>query len=330
MSKRRRTPRAHHPAILSTWAALVFSIGGSVAQAQTPQKQPAKLKARRGFGVARLKKIPPRRFRPRAAPAQNSRRPSCTGLETLAKVKENRFAIGESLDYEMKAAGAFVGRFELKVGAPRSIKGKKMIPLFARARTNGFVSALQKFEGRYMALADPKSLDPIGVRVESTYNNGPHWERITFSENQKDVSADFLFMGKQKSRKYKGSHRLTDLLTMLYVARQIRVEDNMTACQDVFGARRLWRMNAKVVGIEKVSTPAGRKPAYKVHATFDRRPTPGLNNRKRPKFAVNMYFSTDDNRVPYRFDIITGPVVASAHLKRWSVDKTLASKGWDF
>ncbi len=256
--------------------------------------------------------------------------PSCAGMDKLPLRNQSPFKVGEELAYELTVGAAFVGRLEIKIGEPRQIQGRTVIPLFGRARTNGFVSTFESFEGRYMSLVDPVSLAPVGVRVESTYGGDPRWEKIRFYENGRKVTADFLLQGQELSRTYVGEHDLTDILTMVYAARRVDLEVGMKGCQDVFGARRLWRMDASVNRVVEIETMGGKRSAYEVNTVFDRRPTVGLDNQNPPKVEIDVFLANDDTQAPLQFTIRQGPVTAEAKLVRWSLTGSSKEGDWSF
>lgn len=309
----------HLSKVSSSLLALLVVATGDEAGAQTPPTaqgvQPKAL--RRGLTLRR--QLP--RF---VVPAKRAR--ACKGMEKLPTRTERPFEIGEELAYEINISGAYVGRLEIKIGSPRNLNGKMVIPLFGRARTSSFVSTVQPFEGRYMALVDPETLAPVGVRVEGTYGGDARWERIRFMNTQRKVTAEFLLEGQERTRTYVGQHELTDILSMLYAARRIRLSEGLSGCQDVFGARRLWRMDAKVEDLVEIETPAGRKRAYKVGTVFDRRPTPGLSSSKRPRFEIDVFLADDRSQAPLQFVMRQGGITAEAKLVRWSLGGVKAPK----
>lgn len=299
--------------VSSSLLALLLLATTDEGRAQTrPQTQRVRPRALRRSGLVLRRQLPRHR-------APFKRGTACAGMEKLPVRDERPFEIGEELAYEIVVAGAYVGRLETKIGAPRNLDGKTVIPLFGRARTSVFVSTVQPFEGRYMALVDPETLAPVGVRVEGTYGGDARWERIRFLQGQRKVTAEFLLRGQERTRTYVGRHDLTDILTMLYAARRIRLARGLSGCQDVFGARRLWRMDAVVKNLVEVDTPAGRRRAYEVATVFDRRPTPGLSSTKRPHFEIDVFLSDDSSQAPLRFVMRQGGVTAEAKLVRWSL-----------
>ena len=264
----------------------------------------------------------------RRAAAQ--RAAGCSGLWNLPRMDARPFRIGEELGYELSFAGAYVGRFETKVGRPRRVNGRQVLPLFGRARTSGFASSFRPFVGRYMAMAEPQRMVPVGVRVESTYDKDERWERVRFDHGDKAVRADFTLHGRQLRRDYRSSHKVTDLLSMLYLARQIDVKVGLSACQHVFGARRLWKMTANVTGSERLSTPAGRMDAWRVKVNFDRMPTPGLNNKRRPHYDMDIYLAKDDSRTPLAFVVEYKGLTARGDLRHWSLSGKSKDDTWTF
>lgn len=268
-------------------------------------------------------KIQPKKAKARPAP------PKCLGMEVLpTRAGVRPFAIGEELSYELTVAGAYLGRFETKVGRPRQVDGATVIPLFGRARTNSFVSAIQPFSGRYMAMVDPETLRPMGLRVESTYGDDDRWERVRFSKDLARATVDFRLKGHEHKREWATDHQLTDLLSMLYAARSVKITPGAEACQDVFGARRLWRMDAKVEGIERVETPAGDKEAFKVSTKFLRKHHATLARTNRPYAEVDIYFAADGSQTPLKFIVRSEGVVATGTLVRWSLEGKSTDDAW--
>lgn len=255
--------------------------------------------------------------------------PPCLGMGVLpTRGGERPFAIGEELSYELTVAGAYLGRFETKVGQPRKMGGKTVIPLFGRARTNSFVSTVQPFAGRYMAMVDPGTLRPLGLRVESTFGTDDRWEKVRFSDDLEQATVDYRLRGHERKREWKTDHELTDLLSMLYAARSVRIVPGTVACQDVFGARRLWRMDAKVEGIERVDTPAGTKDAYKVTTRFELKRHPTLSSTQRPRAEIDIYFATDGTQTPLMFVVRSEGIEATGRLVRWSLEGSSEEREW--
>jgi hypothetical protein len=229
------------------------------------------------------------------------------------------FQPGEELAYELTVAGMNVGRFETKVGKPRVVNGKRWMSLFGRARTTAFASTFKKFAGRYMSLAEPATLQPIGLRVEATYGDDPRWEKAEFSDRQTNVDASFLYQGKEGTRTYDKDAPLSDVLTVLYFARTRDLVEGTETCQEVFGARWLWRLDAKVMGDAEVDTPVGKRKAIRVTTRFSRSQHPDVRATQ-PKFEMDVFFAKDASQAPLAFEIRYDKITAMGRLVRWSLE----------
>lgn len=243
----------------------------------------------------------------------------CEPMELHEKKGAPAFQPGEELAYELTVAGMSVGRFETKVGKPRVVDGKRMMSFFGRARTGSFASTFKKFTGRYMSIAEPATLSPIGVRVEATYGDDPRWEKAEFSDKHTKLVATFLYQGKEGTRVYDKDDPLSDILTMLYYSRTRDLVAGTVSCHEVFGARWLWRMDAKVIGEADVDTPVGKKRAIKVTTKFTRSQHQDVRPNQ-PKFEMDIYFAKDATQAPLLFEIHYDKITAQGRLVRWSLE----------
>jgi hypothetical protein len=268
------------------------------------------------IGICALTSIAPEAF---AARRKTEKTDRCPGVTLPAKKGAPAFSPGEELAYELTVAGMYVGRFETKVGKTRTIDGKKWASFFGRARTNAFASTFKKFSGRYMTLAEPGSLMPAGLRVEASYGDDPRWEKAEFSDKQTKLVAKFLYQGKEGTRVYDKDDPLTDVLTMLYYARTRELIPGTESCQEVFGARWLWRLDAKVIGETTVDTPVGKKKAMQVTTRFTRSYHPDVRPNQ-PKFEMDIYFAQDQSQAPLKLEIRYDKVTAEGRLVRWSLE----------
>lgn len=254
----------------------------------------------------------------RATPGGSPGR-ACAGIRALQVASPPApLRSGEELGWRLTVAGAYVGKLETKVGRPREVNGRTLLPLFGRARTTALVASIKPFVGRYMTMVDPADLRPIGLQTELTYGDDPRWEKVRFRKEQRQVEARYFAAGKKGRRGYLTDHGATDLLTLLYTARRIRISEGDSACQDVFGARRLWRMTGRVTGTTEVSTPVGKKEAHRLELRFVRKPHPSLRRHDPPTYDLVAFVSKDSYRTPLRFEVKLSGITAVGHLDRWT------------
>lgn len=220
---------------------------------------------------------------------------------------------GERLEYELRFEGAYMGRLELTVGEPRSLGGALALPLFGRLRTSSMVAAIKAVEGRYMAMVDPATLMPFGVKVEALVGEDDRWEDVRFLERGREAETRFLFRGKESRRRYGASHPMLEGLSLLHFARRVPLEPGLSACQDILSTRRVWRVRAEVLGRETVQTPVGPKPAYRVRTAFTRRE----RGAKRPTLAMDILLGDMPGRPPLAFEMRQKRFSGKASLVRW-------------
>lgn len=239
------------------------------------------------------------------------------------------FRPGEELSYDILVAGLYVGRLETKVGRPRNVGGRSAVSLFGRAFSSVVVSGLQKFEGRYMALSDPSTLRPFGVKVESTYGRDPRRETARFTADQKSLETDYLFMGHEGQYRYSRDAELYDALSVLFLARSMPLREGFSACQEVYSTRRLWRMEAKLGRPRNVSTPGGDKPVDVIELRIARMVDEKQHGRL-PELIVEgeVLLSKDKTRTPMAFELRSRLGNARGELRRWVIEGDAHDPEW--
>ncbi|MBX2811313.1 MAG: DUF3108 domain-containing protein [Myxococcales bacterium] len=252
----------------------------------------------------------------------------CNGVLPMDDHPSTELRAGERLEYKLSFSGMYLGRLELAVGALRKVEGQLALPLVGRLRTNSFVSAIRPVEGRYMAMVDPGSLQPFGVRVESQVGDDPRWEKIRFTSNGRRVDISYLYQGQERRRVYTGDHTIVEGLSLLHIARRVPLRPGLTGCQDILSTRRMWRVRAKVLAMETVATPAGPKRAYRVRATMTQR---RLRQGKKKPFSVDMDILIGDlpGRPPLAFEMRSTKsqkVSGKADLIRWKRGRRTTAK----
>ena len=223
---------------------------------------------------------------------------------------------GERLEYELTLGGAYMGKMELAVGTPRRVDGLEAVPLFGRLRTNAFVSAVRPVEGRYQAMVHPKTLAPVGVRVEARVGDDPRWEHVHFAKGGFRVETHYRVQGREARRAFEAEHPMLEGLSLLYLARQVPLQPGLVACQDLLSTRRMWRVRAEVLGKETVATPVGPKPAYRVHTVFTRIAYPRPTRRPR-QVEVDVLLGDIPGRPPLGFEMSQSTYRGRARLVRW-------------
>lgn len=311
--------------------ALTLAVGAGPSAAQPVQGPRPRLQVGpRPSRAPALTKVPRKRLRRpqltgtaadrklRRAAAQPPPAPPCSGIGHL-QLRPGGLIPGEEASFEITVAGAHIGRMDAKVGAPQAAKGRRWIPLFGRARTTLLASAFKAMVARHQSQVEPARLYPYYVQADATYGDDPRWERVHFGPHKVDIQ--YLLKGQERRRSYTREARPMDIVSLAYSARRLRLWVGMKACQEVYGVRRLWRMDAEVVGTTRVSTLAGTQDAYEVKIRFVRMPTPGLRTQNPPRVDMVVFVSKDEHQMPLSFEATMSGVTARASLSRWKLPR---------
>jgi hypothetical protein len=263
--------------------------------------------------------------RPAAKPAAFADRAPCAALPR--PTREVSFAPGEELTFELSVAGMMLGRMEIKVGRPRTYKGKPAMTLFGRGRTSGWASSLTAFSGRYMVLVDPDTLEPFELRTDTTYGTDPRLETTLFGATQ--FATDFRQDGRDQARTWALRMPGFDMLTLLYLTRRLALEPSAELCHEVYADKRLWRVEGEVRSTETIETAAGERRATRLDTRWTRMPHGDFDpKREPPRIDLEAYFAADGARVPLLFYAKTKDYTAKAELVRWVTKDGSGDAGW--
>lgn len=240
---------------------------------------------------------------------------ACLGLGEAKRAPKLRFGFDEMLAYQLTLSGVQVGRMESVVGRPVIRNKQRYLPLFGRGRTTTLIAAVKPMEGRIQNLVRPSDLMVQETKAELRYNGERRWERARYTQGH--TAIDYLMKGKTQARAYTRNHAASDLLGLIFTARQLELKPGLKFCQYAYVSRRLWRVDAEVLGTGEANTLAGPMPVYRVKVSFDREPTPGLYNTDRPHVDMILSLSRTPDQVPVAFDATMAGVDLHARLVRW-------------
>ena len=229
------------------------------------------------------------------------------------------FGVGERAAYKLTLWGLPVGKLETKVGKPRVVDGRRVVPLMACAKTTSLLAAFQPVSGQYMTVMDANSFDPVRVRMTGTYGKDARWEKATFGDDAKEVNTAFRIKGFEGSRRYAADASMQDVLSMIFAARARALEPGATACAEVYAGRRVWRMDVKVRGVEKHNDLDRRRGVIAVEAHFERMAHPHFDPaRPAPWIDLEVFLSNDGSQRPLAFNLENGLVKAGGVLTSWT------------
>ena len=198
------------------------------------------------------------------------------------------FMPGELLEFDLDALGANAGKMTMRVQRPEN----GSLPVQIEAKTNTFFSKVRRVNGSAVSYLHPKTLRPSRYTEDATENEVQRKVEAAFSAKDRSVKVDYV-IGKRKGRyNYTYDKDGLDVAGAVYLLRQLPMKEGLPVCFDVYGIRRLWRMNATVVKRERVSLPVGQFDAWYLSGTAVRLDKPSQ------KREVHVWISDDARRLP--------------------------------
>ncbi|WP_338867306.1 DUF3108 domain-containing protein [Myxococcus stipitatus] len=261
--------------LLATWLLLC---SGGTAWAQLPDTEADKLEADKPPEHAASAPIdePPLTVEPCAQALPALRMPLT-------------FMPGEVLEFDLDAMGAQAGKMTLRVQKQQN----GQIPVLAEAQTNSFFSKVRRVRGSATTWLNPRTLRPRRYVEDATENELRRKVEVAFTHKDRAIKVDY-----QIGQRTKGQFNYTydkdglDVAGSIYLLRQLPLEENMSVCFDVYGVRRLWRMQGQVLKKEQVTTPLGQFNAWHLSGTAVRL------DRPKQKREVHVWISDDARRLP--------------------------------
>jgi len=198
------------------------------------------------------------------------------------------FMPGEELEFDLDAMGAQAGKMIMRVQRPE----KGSLPVQIEAQTNTFFSKVRRVKGVGTSYLHPKTLRPSRYTENATENEVQRKVEVAFGAKDRSVKVDYVMGQKSGHFDYTYDKDGLDVAGAIYLMRQLPMKEGLPVCFDVYGIRRLWRMNATVVKREKVSLPVGQFEAWYLSGTAVRLDKP---TQKR---EVHVWISDDARRLP--------------------------------
>jgi len=199
------------------------------------------------------------------------------------------FMPGEVLEFELDAMGAQAGKMTMRVQKQQD----GQIPVQVEAQTNSFFSKVRRVRGTATTYLHPRTLRPKRYVEDATENELRRKVEVAFTHKDRAVKVDY-----QVGKRPKGQYNYTydkdglDVAGSIYLLRQLPLEENLSVCFDVYGVRRMWRMQGQVLKREEVTTPLGQFKAWHLSGTAVR------IDRPKMKREVHVWLSDDARRLP--------------------------------
>ena len=205
--------------------------------------------------------------------------------------------IGEEFTYRLQILGATSGESFIRVGKPRTWKGKKVIPLIGGGKTTGFWRNLYRVDNQILSLVDPESGLPqfTEIRVDTE----DKFEEYTFRVRRQGKSKRAKLSGKRntkgqstKSLSRKVHSTTHDLISWIFALRLQELSPGESSVVYTFSGNYPYRVTMNAKANENVWTPSGTLLATHVQGTVQR-----LGNSDFKK-QFSIWLSVDEKRMP--------------------------------
>lgn len=195
---------------------------------------------------------------------------------------------GELLDYDLDAVGARAGVMSVKTLS----KKDGLLPVEVSVETSTFFSKVRKVKGTGISYLDAKSFRPQQYSEDSIENGVHRTAKVIFDDAERVARLDYTTAERPGKRQLKYHREAFDALGAIVAFRQMPFKEGLVICTEVYGIRRLWRLEGTVVGKESITVPVGNFKAWHFSGTAQRVDDP------KQKREVHVWISDDSRRLP--------------------------------
>ena len=128
------------------------------------------------------------------------------------------FKVGETLTYNIYAAGLKVGYQIIEVKGIKNINGRKVIELKGHSKSAPFVSLLYRLNDKWRILVDAESLKPI--RIEKDMVEGKKSGFIIYEIDQENLKVIMTDVTNNRVKEIKAKNPVFDFISMVYKFRR--------------------------------------------------------------------------------------------------------------
>jgi len=200
------------------------------------------------------------------------------------------FKPGEELEYDVDAMGANAGKLYMRVLPQQN----GLLPLEASAKSNTLFAKVRRVSGGGTSYVNPRDLHPVRYAEDTTENELRKRAEVQFRAKDHQVNIDWSSSPPAQAGKFTARYANDglDMVGAIYLMRQLTLSGGLRVCFDVYGLRRLWRMDGRIVAREHVSLPVGEFEAWHLAGTAIRIDNPSHRRE------LHVWVSDDARRLP--------------------------------
>lgn len=239
----------------------------------------------------------------------------------LAEEVKSSFGPGEQLTFKVKYLGMTAGTTTITVGSDTQQWGAKVWPLVALAKTES-VFRIYPVRDKFISYWDPVAQRTLGSDMFADEGNKKRRQRIKIDHDAKKAQVIKQDEGKdEREGSYDLSDGSMDVASAAFALRNQPLEVGKSFEMPVFTGQKEFKMTAKVIEKQTLSTPMGDKEVFKVAVATEF--TGGLKAKR----DLHAYFTTDPSHVIVKIEAEFGIGTLQADLTEYKEGKQLASGG---
>jgi hypothetical protein len=225
-----------------------------------------------------------------ALPVPQPPLPACSAPLPKPRAGPVPWPTGEKLTYDIDVMGATAGRMTFDVLPAAGKAASAEIPVHVSAESNTFFNKVRKVKGEVTSWLRPRDLHPSHFHEDLAENAMTRAADVVFGDRSADIAWRSNNSTQGNTHPPTGPDAL-DYVGGIYLFRSIPLRVGQPFCFDVYGIKRMWRLEGKVEAREHVSLPAGEFDAYHLSGIA----TSLTGNGKR---EVHVWISDDARHLP--------------------------------
>jgi hypothetical protein len=215
------------------------------------------------------------------------------------------FGPGEQATYAVKYLGVPAGVAQVTVGWTMEHLGREVWPLLCVGRTTD-VGAVFPVNDRFVSYWDPVTREAVGSDFVAEKNRKRRRERYRYDFAAGEAVATKQAQGKPEvESRYAIEADTVGLASVAFRLRNEALAEGQVHELPVFTGVKSFRMQASVVGTERLATPIGELDVFRVTVSTD------FSGSLTTRSALTIFYTRDDKHLPVRAEaeFVLGKVV---------------------
>lgn len=204
------------------------------------------------------------------------------------------FGPGEQTEYEVSYMGITAGRAQLTVGWKMEQFGHEVWPLICVGETSS-VGAIFPVKDRFVSYWDPLERRTVGADFFVNENRHRRKERYRYDFDAQQAIVTRQLEGQEPyERRYDIEQGTLDLAAAGFGLRNTKLVVGDVHEMPIFVGNRYYKMQATVVGREKLKTGLGELDVYRVTVNGE------FNGKLATRGLMTLFYTADDKQLPVR------------------------------